>query len=389
MKLRHGPGNGSHFSAVKPASFTFSARSRFSSIDRGAGRPAIGVNFHPFARRPAEQIVQRLAGGFGDDVPHGDFDRAPGRQQIQRRAPHREIVEDHLRAVADRVRAPADHVFRHDLQQMLDHLFLAGRDIGLAPAMHAGLGFHAAEQQILRQAGVEQERLDARDFHGFVLPACRARLYARRRSREASANGGRHNVRGDPARSSAAGRINLAGGGATAAMTPSEPRSAATKLAGSGTWRQSQHVRHRRVRSVQLRVVVVKADIERVTCIARPSPFHGSNRSAFVRPPPIMEICMRCRHPDKARVAVECQQSRRWTDAAGPVSVDRSLQFDLPTSRLSSRTVRPRISVIHRRRSVSAVPTGESDRYRDVRREDRVGDDRPAVRRACRILPEP
>ena len=31
-EARHGPGNGSHFSAVKPASLTFSARSRFSSM---------------------------------------------------------------------------------------------------------------------------------------------------------------------------------------------------------------------------------------------------------------------------------------------------------------------------------------------------------------------
>ena len=32
-ELRHAPGNGSHFSAVKPISFTFNARSMLASID--------------------------------------------------------------------------------------------------------------------------------------------------------------------------------------------------------------------------------------------------------------------------------------------------------------------------------------------------------------------
>src|SRR5271154_4107348 len=32
--------------------------------------------------------------------------------------------------------------------------------------MHARLGFHAAEQQVFREARVEQEGLDTRDLHG-------------------------------------------------------------------------------------------------------------------------------------------------------------------------------------------------------------------------------
>ena len=156
-----------------------------------AAGPAIGVDLHPFARRATEQVVQRQAGVLGDDVPHRDFDRAPGRQQVQRRAAHREIVEQHLRCMANAERAAADDVFAHVLQQVFDDRFLAGRHIGLAPAMQAAFRLHAAEQQVLGRAGIEQEGLDAGDLHGGVSLAAVAsrRLYA---SDRGSGNTGRH-----------------------------------------------------------------------------------------------------------------------------------------------------------------------------------------------------
>jgi hypothetical protein len=40
----------------------------------------------------------------------------------------------------------ADHVFGEGLQQVLDDRFLAGGDVGLAPAVDAAFGFDAAEQ---------------------------------------------------------------------------------------------------------------------------------------------------------------------------------------------------------------------------------------------------
>ena len=124
-----------------------------------AARPAIGIDLHPLARCATQQVVQRQLRVLGHDVPQCDLDRAPCRQQVERRAPHRIVVEHHLRGVADVERAAPDHVFRHDLQQVLDHRLLSRRDIGFAPAVDAFLGLHTAEQQVLRQSGIEQERL--------------------------------------------------------------------------------------------------------------------------------------------------------------------------------------------------------------------------------------
>ena len=139
MKLRHGPGERVPFQRGE-AHRLHLQRALQVLLDRfAAAGPAIGIDLDPFARRATEQVVQRQVGVLGDDVPQRDLDRAPGRHQVQRRAAHREVVEHHLRGVADAERAAADHVFPHDLQQVLDHRFLAGRDIGFAPAVQAAL----------------------------------------------------------------------------------------------------------------------------------------------------------------------------------------------------------------------------------------------------------
>ncbi len=129
-------------------------------------RPAVGIGFHPRPRRAAEQIVQRHPRLLGDDVPQRDLDRAPGRAELERGAPHGEILEDHLRGVADGKRAAPDHHAGHGGEDVGHRLFLARGHVGFAPAMQAAFGLDPAEQQVLGGAGVEQECLDPRDLHG-------------------------------------------------------------------------------------------------------------------------------------------------------------------------------------------------------------------------------
>jgi hypothetical protein len=52
-------------------------------LDRRAARPAIGIDPHAFTRRAADQIVDRQSRALTDNVPGGDFDRAPRRHQLQ------------------------------------------------------------------------------------------------------------------------------------------------------------------------------------------------------------------------------------------------------------------------------------------------------------------
>ncbi len=136
----------------------------------GPARPAVRIHLHRRARRPAEQVVERHPRLLGDDIPQRDLDRAPGRAKFEGCPPHREILEDHLRGVADGERAAADHHAGHGGQDIGNRLLLARGHVGLTPAVQAALGLHAAEQQVLRRARVEQERFDARDLHGRLPP---------------------------------------------------------------------------------------------------------------------------------------------------------------------------------------------------------------------------
>ncbi|HEY1412695.1 MAG TPA: hypothetical protein VGF36_11165 [Rhodopila sp.] len=134
----------------------------------GAAGPAVGIDLDAFAGGAAEDVVERLVGVLGDDVPKGDFDGAPGRHEVERGAAHGEILEHHLGGVADTEGVTADHVFGEVAQQVFGDRFLAGGDVGLTPAVDAAFGFDAAEQQVFGRAGVEQEGFDAGDFHGSV-----------------------------------------------------------------------------------------------------------------------------------------------------------------------------------------------------------------------------
>ena len=129
-----------------------------------AVRPPIGIDAHPLARGAAQDVVQRQLRALRHDVPHGDLQRAPRRHEIERGAADREVLEHDLRGMADVQRAAADDVLRHRLQALLDHRFLAGRYIGLAPAVQAVLGLDTAEQQVFRRARIEQERFDTGDL---------------------------------------------------------------------------------------------------------------------------------------------------------------------------------------------------------------------------------
>src|SRR5207248_1287836 len=106
-----------------------------------------------------------------DDVPGGDLDRAPRRQQFHRAAADREILEHDLPGVADVEDAAADHIGRHRLDAFGDDGLLAGGDVTFAPAVETVIGLDPAEQQILRACGPEDEAFDTRDFHkGFPAP---------------------------------------------------------------------------------------------------------------------------------------------------------------------------------------------------------------------------
>src|SRR5205823_12940799 len=95
-------------------------------FDRRAPGPAIGVDPDALARGAAEEVVDRQPGALADDVPGGDLDRAPRRQQFHRAAADREILEHDLAGMADVEDAAADHVRRHRLDAFGDDSLLAG-----------------------------------------------------------------------------------------------------------------------------------------------------------------------------------------------------------------------------------------------------------------------
>src|SRR5207249_6828404 len=111
----------------------------------------------------------RQPGALADDVPRGDLNRAPRRQQFHRAAADREILEHDLAGMADVEDAAADHVGRHRLDAFGDDGLLPGGDVTLAPAVEAVIGFDPAEQEVLRALRAEDEAFDARDFHGEPL----------------------------------------------------------------------------------------------------------------------------------------------------------------------------------------------------------------------------
>src|SRR5947209_4408977 len=97
---------------------------------RAAG-PAIGVNAHPLPRGAAEEVVDRQTGALPDNVPGGDLDRAPRREQFHRAATDRKILEHHLAGVPDIENAAADHIGRHRLDAFGDDGLLPGGDVTL------------------------------------------------------------------------------------------------------------------------------------------------------------------------------------------------------------------------------------------------------------------
>src|SRR5436190_3651104 len=135
-------------------------------FDRRAPGPTIGVDAHPLARRAAEEVVDRQPGALADDIPRGNLDRAPRREQFHRAAADRKILEHDLAGMTDIKNAAADDIGGHRLDAFGDDSLLAGGDVTLAPAVEAVIGFDPAEQQVLRAVGTEDEAFDARDLHG-------------------------------------------------------------------------------------------------------------------------------------------------------------------------------------------------------------------------------
>ncbi len=198
MKLRHGPGERVPFQRGV-AGFLDRQGAFDVLLDAvGAAGPAVGIDLHPFPRGAAKDVVKRLIGLLRDDVPHGDLDGTPGRHQVERGAAHREVLEHHLGGVADAEGVAADHVFGEVAQQVLDDRFLAGGDVGFTPAVQTAFGFDAAEQQVLRGSWVEQECLDAGDFHWRVSSGLVSLGSVAGMSRAAGAPATRHRLSATP-----------------------------------------------------------------------------------------------------------------------------------------------------------------------------------------------
>ena len=132
----------------------------------GAAPPAVGVQADLLAAGAAQQVVHRLAADLTGDVPHGDLDGAPGGVEVAAAAADGEVVEHSRAGVLDLKGAAADHIGLHGLDVQLHRLFLALHHIGLAPAVHALIGVHAAEHQVLG-TGKKGIGSNFRDFHCF------------------------------------------------------------------------------------------------------------------------------------------------------------------------------------------------------------------------------
>ena len=137
--------------------------------------PAVGVHRQRLARAPAQQAPHRLAAGLADEVPAGDLQRADGRHH---RAAALVLVADHLAEGAlDVEGAGAQHARLGPFVDQRAHGLLLPLQRGLADAVQAVVGVQAHEQ-IVAQAAVGHQRLDADDLHAWVSGLSRRRRRA-------------------------------------------------------------------------------------------------------------------------------------------------------------------------------------------------------------------
>ena len=159
---------------------------------QAAAVPAIGIGVNRLANAAADQAPDRLVAGLADQVPHRDLDPADrghhGRAALV-------LVADH--AADDRldVEGIATDDARGDpfVEEHLDGALLP-LERGLADAGQAGVGGQA-DEQVVADAGIGEEGLEAGDLHGaasFSWPSfCRASSMIMTASRSLGDCGGR------------------------------------------------------------------------------------------------------------------------------------------------------------------------------------------------------
>ena len=128
--------------------------------------PAVGVDADLLPAAPAEEVIDRLLARLPDDIPQRLLDPRDGAEELDRAAPLRVIVEGDLREVLD-VEGAAARGVATERVEVRDHGRVAVvLGVGLAPAVHAGVGLDLHEDQVLAPAGMNAVALDRGDFHG-------------------------------------------------------------------------------------------------------------------------------------------------------------------------------------------------------------------------------
>ena len=134
-----------------------------------AAPPAVGVQADLLTAGAAQQVIDGLPAHLAGNVPHGQLDGAPRGEEIAAAAADGEVVKHCRGRVLDLKGTAADHIGGHGLNIDLHRLFLALHHIGLAPAIDALVGVHAAEHQVLR-AREKRIRGYFCDLHNSVPP---------------------------------------------------------------------------------------------------------------------------------------------------------------------------------------------------------------------------
>ena len=131
--------------------------------------PAIGIAEHAVAHPSAEQLMDRHAETFAEDVPAGDLDRRDDRA-MDMAAVERDAVEHALGERVDAARILADRKVLEFVHAGLGRLDEAVQR-ALADAMDARVGMDPDEQPVL-PAGADREGLDLGDLHAITLNSC-------------------------------------------------------------------------------------------------------------------------------------------------------------------------------------------------------------------------
>ena len=183
MCVRHGPGNGSNLSAVKPRATVSLALARVGRRRLGARVPAVGVDADPLAARPAQQRDDRHAEPLAGQIPQRLLEAADRAPEIHGPALGREVVIRPVGEVTDVAGVAAKQVASELRDVRHDRLVAIGLRVALAPAVQAVGGLDLHEEPVLPVARIHDERRDGGDLHGSMSPCRSNRSFSRRTRR--------------------------------------------------------------------------------------------------------------------------------------------------------------------------------------------------------------